>query len=52
MGARVVISARKADELEAACAQLQALGIEASWIAADTASEADITRLVAARWRG
>ena len=30
MGARVVISARKADELEDACQQLRAMGIEAS----------------------
>ncbi|HQR71949.1 MAG TPA: SDR family oxidoreductase [Burkholderiaceae bacterium] len=45
MGARVVISARKADELEAACMQLRAAGIDASWIAADGASEADVARL-------
>ena len=45
MGARVVISARKADELEAACAQLAAAGIEASWIAADAARDAEVARL-------
>jgi gluconate 5-dehydrogenase len=45
MGARVVISARKPDELEAACTQLQTAGVDASWIAADAASEADIGRL-------
>ncbi len=45
MGARVVISARKPDELEAACTQLRAAGVDASWIAADAASEADIGRL-------
>jgi len=45
MGARLVISARKADELEHACAELRAAGIEASWIAADGAVETDIARL-------
>jgi len=45
MGARVVISARKADELEAACAGLRADGADASWIAADTSNAAEITRL-------
>ena len=45
MGARVLISARKPEELEAACAQLQAQGVRAEWIAADGAREADIQRL-------
>jgi gluconate 5-dehydrogenase len=45
MGARVLLSARKGDELEAACAQLRAAGIDASWIAADCASASDIARL-------
>ena len=45
MGARVVLSARKADELEAACAQLRAQGVDATRIAADGALEADISRL-------
>src|SRR5262245_45572735 len=45
MGARVVISARKADELETGCAALQAQGIDASWIAADGARDADVARL-------
>jgi len=45
MGARVVISARKADELEAACSELRSAGVEASWIAADASREADIARL-------
>jgi gluconate 5-dehydrogenase len=45
MGARVVISARKADELEGACAQLRAAGIDAGWITADAASAADVARL-------
>ena len=46
MGARLVLTARKADELEAASAQLRADGVDASWIAADTAREADIDALV------
>ena len=44
-GARVVISSRKASDLEAATAELQAAGIDARWIAADCAIEADIHRL-------
>jgi NAD(P)-dependent dehydrogenase (short-subunit alcohol dehydrogenase family) len=46
MGARLVLAARKADELEAACARLRADGVDASWIAADTARESDIGALV------
>ncbi|MCX8517214.1 MAG: SDR family oxidoreductase [Rhodoferax sp.] len=45
-GARVMISSRKADELEHAVADLQAAGIDARWIAADCAKDADIERLV------
>ena len=45
MGARVCISARKSDELEAACTQLRAQGIDSSWIAADAAREDDLARL-------
>jgi gluconate 5-dehydrogenase len=45
-GARVMISSRKADDLEQAIADLQAAGIDARWTAADCAKEADITRLV------
>ncbi len=45
MGARIVISARKADELEAACTQLKRAGVDASWIAADAASAAEVARL-------
>ncbi len=45
-GARLVISARKPDELEAATAELQAAGIDTRWIAADCAVESDIHRLV------
>ncbi|SDM41211.1 gluconate 5-dehydrogenase [Oryzisolibacter propanilivorax] len=44
-GARVLISSRKAADLEQAAAQLQAAGIDAQWIAADCAHEADIQRL-------
>ncbi|HOB65603.1 SDR family oxidoreductase [Ottowia sp.] len=44
-GARVMISSRKADELEKAVADLQAAGIDARWVAADCAVEADIHRL-------
>lgn len=44
-GARVMVSARKSDELEQAVAELQAAGIDARWVAADCASEADIHRL-------
>jgi gluconate 5-dehydrogenase len=45
MGARVVISARKSDELEVACTELRAAGVDTSWIAADAANPADIDRL-------
>jgi len=44
-GARIMLSSRKADDLEQACAQLQAAGIDARWIAADCAREDDIARL-------
>jgi gluconate 5-dehydrogenase len=44
-GARVVISSRKAEDLEAATAELQAAGIDARWIAADCSKEEDIQRL-------
>ena len=46
-GARVVISSRKADALEAAQAHLASLGVDASWIAADNGKEEDIDRLAA-----
>jgi NAD(P)-dependent dehydrogenase (short-subunit alcohol dehydrogenase family) len=45
LGARLVLSARKADELEAAQTHLAARGVEAEWIAADGARESDIGRL-------
>ena len=44
-GARVMLSSRKADELEKAVADLEAAGIDARWTAADCAVEADIHRL-------
>ncbi len=44
-GARVMLSSRKAPDLELAVADLQAAGIDARWIAADCADEADIRRL-------
>jgi len=44
-GAKIMISSRKADDLEQATAELQAAGIDARWIAADCAKDADITRL-------
>lgn len=44
-GARVMLSSRKADDLVQAAAALKADGIDADWIAADCAREADIRRL-------
>lgn len=44
-GAKVLVSSRKAADLEEACAELQAAGIDARWVAADCAKEADIHRL-------
>jgi NAD(P)-dependent dehydrogenase (short-subunit alcohol dehydrogenase family) len=44
-GAKIMLSSRKASDLEQATAQLQAAGIDARWIAADCAQEADIHRL-------
>ncbi len=44
-GARIMLSSRKAADLEEAVADLQAAGIDARWIAADAAQEADIHRL-------
>ena len=44
-GARIMLSSRKAADLEEAAAELQAAGIDARWIAADCAKEADIQRL-------
>jgi gluconate 5-dehydrogenase len=44
-GARIMLSSRKAEDLEVAVADLQATGIDARWIAADCAREDDIHRL-------
>ncbi len=44
-GARIMLSSRKAADLEEAAAELQAAGIDARWIAADCAKEDDIHRL-------
>ncbi len=44
-GARIMLSSRKAEDLEEAAAELQAAGIDARWIAADCAKEEDIRRL-------
>ena len=44
-GARLVISSRKADDLAAAKAHLQARGINVEYIVADNAKDADIQRL-------
>jgi NAD(P)-dependent dehydrogenase (short-subunit alcohol dehydrogenase family) len=45
-GARIMLCARKADELEAATADLQAAGIDTRWVAADCAQESDLAHLV------
>jgi len=44
-GARVLISSRKASDLEQATAELQAAGIDARWIAADGQQEDECRRL-------
>jgi NAD(P)-dependent dehydrogenase (short-subunit alcohol dehydrogenase family) len=44
-GARIMLTSRKAADLEQAAAELQASGIDARWIAADCGKEADIHRL-------
>jgi NAD(P)-dependent dehydrogenase (short-subunit alcohol dehydrogenase family) len=44
-GARLVLSSRKADDLEVAVAELKAAGIDADYIAADCGKEEDIRRL-------
>lgn len=45
-GSRIMLCARKADELEAATAELQAQGIDTRWVAADCAVEQDLQRLL------
>ena len=44
-GARIMLSSRKAGDLEEAAAELKAAGIDAQWIAADCGREEDIRRL-------
>jgi gluconate 5-dehydrogenase len=44
-GARIMLSSRKAGDLEEATAELQSAGIDARWIAADCAREEDIHQL-------
>lgn len=44
-GAKVLLTSRKANDLQEAAAELKAAGIEADWIAADCADEGDIERL-------
>ncbi len=44
-GAKVLLTSRKAADLEAAAASLQALGIDASWLAADVSQPSEIQRL-------
>jgi gluconate 5-dehydrogenase len=44
-GAKIMLSSRKAADLEVAAAELQAAGIDARWIAADCGKEEDIRRL-------
>ncbi len=44
-GAKIVLSSRKAADLEQAQKHLAALGIEADWVAADNSRDEDIARL-------
>ena len=45
-GARILLSSRKAADLEEAAAHLQAKGIDTRWVAADASQPAEITRVV------
>jgi len=45
-GARVLLSSRKASDLEEAAAELQAKGIDARWVAADAADPAQVQKVV------
>lgn len=45
-GARIVLTSRKAEDLEQATADLQARGVDARWIAADASDPAAIARVV------
>lgn len=44
-GAKIMLSSRKAEDLEEAAAELQAAGIDARWIAADLSKEEEIRSL-------
>jgi len=44
-GARIMLTSRKAEDLEEAAADLQAEGIDTRWIAADASREEDIRRV-------
>jgi len=44
-GARVMLSSRKAEDLIESAAELKAAGVDADWIAADCAKEADLRAL-------
>jgi len=46
-GARIMLTSRKAADLEEAAAHLQARGIDTRWIAADAAKDEDAQRVVA-----
>src|SRR5687768_16528735 len=46
-GAKIMLSSRKAADLEEAAAHLQDRGIDARWIAADASEPAEIERVVA-----
>ena len=46
-GARIMLSSRKAADLEEAAAELRDAGIDARWIAADCGKEEDLRRLAA-----
>jgi gluconate 5-dehydrogenase len=45
-GAKIMLTARKAEELEEAVAELQSKGIDARWVAADSSDPAHIRRVV------
>ena len=44
-GAKIMLSSRKAEDLEETAKALQAVGVDAQWIAADCGKEEDIRRL-------
>ncbi len=46
-GAKIMLTSRKAGDLEEAAAHLQARGIDTRWVAADAAKEEDAQRVVA-----